>query len=71
MEGINKNDFINILSKRIIEGRAALFVGAGISVGSGNPSWDDLMKPIADELKLDIDKEYDLFQLAEYYVRGI
>lgn len=52
------------------QGNVILFVGAGVSIGLGIPSWDDLISKIAEEL--DYDPEiYSTFgenlALAEYY----
>ena len=38
------------ITSEVQRNNAILFVGAGISVGSGLPSWLELMRPLADEL---------------------
>ena len=60
--------FIREYSKEIEEKNAAIFAGAGLSVGAGYVEWRKLLKPIADELKLDIEREHDLVSLAQYHV---
>jgi len=59
--------FSNKFVKDILNDNAALFVGAGLSVSSGLVDWKNLLREIADELNLDVDKENDLIALAQYY----
>jgi len=47
---------------------AALFVGAGLSMAAGFKSWPNLLRGVAAELKLDVDKETDLVTLAQFHV---
>ena len=47
---------------------AALFVGAGLSVGAGFVDWKKLLKEIAEDLGLDVDRESDLIALAQFHV---
>lgn len=58
---------VDNLSKEMAEGNLAIFAGAGFSQGAGFVNWKTLLKPIADELDLDIDKETDLVALAQYH----
>lgn len=57
-------DFVNDLA----ENNAAIFAGAGMSKAAGYVNWSELLEDIADELGLEIDKEYDLISLAQYHV---
>lgn len=50
------------------EGRAAIFAGAGLSVSAGYVNWAGLLKDVANELNIKIDKHTDLVELAQYYV---
>lgn len=59
--------FINKYVKALNEENAAIFAGAGISVPAGYVNWKLLLKDVAEELKLEIDKENDLIALAQYY----
>jgi len=59
--------FVNRYLKAIKDENAAIFAGAGLSVGSGLVNWKGLLKDIAHELQLNIDKEHDLIALAQYY----
>ncbi len=50
------------------EGVAAFFVGAGLSRAAGYVDWRGLIRDIAEELGLDVDRESDLIALAQYHV---
>lgn len=58
--------FIDRYVKEIRENNAAVFLGAGFSKSAGYVDWKSLLKNIAEDLGLDIDKEYDLVSLAQY-----
>jgi NAD-dependent SIR2 family protein deacetylase len=61
-------NFIKNYTKELLEDNAAIFVGAGLSVSSGYVNWRDLLRDIANDLKLDIDRENDLIAIAQYHV---
>lgn len=64
---MNKQRLINEFSKSIIQGNAAIFLGAGLSVGAHFKDWKGLLREPAEEIGLDVEKEqYDLISLAEY-----
>ena len=56
-------DFIESLEDR----SAAIFAGAGLSVGAGHVDWKGLLEDIATEIGLDIKKEEDLIAVAQYH----
>lgn len=56
-------DFVN----DIVEESAAIFAGAGMSSAAGFVNWRALVKPFAEVLSLDINKEDDLIAIAQYY----
>ncbi|WP_439608537.1 SIR2 family protein [Hydrogenophaga sp.] len=58
---------VELLSKELEEGNLAIFAGAGFSRNAGFVDWKTLLKPIADELDLDVEKEWDLVTLAQYH----
>ena len=58
---------IDALSSEIQAENLAIFAGAGMSAASGFVDWANLLRPIADELLLDIDKETDLVSLAQHH----
>lgn len=59
--------FIKDFLKEIREDNAAIFAGAGLSASAGYVNWRELLRPIAQELRLDVDKESDLVAVAQYY----
>ena len=59
--------FIERYVKEIKENNAAMFLGAGFSKSSGFVDWKGLLKDVALELELNIDKESDLVSLAQYH----
>ena len=66
MSGVSKNQFLKMYSKAIADGNSAIFVGAGMSVGSGMVDWRGLLREIATDLGLDVDEETDLIAVAQY-----
>lgn len=58
--------FIDRYVKEIRNNNAAIFAGAGFSKSAGYVDWKYLLKNIAEELGLDVEKEYDLVSLAQY-----
>lgn len=60
--------FIEHFVKEIEGGNAAIFAGAGLSVPTGCVNWRELLREIAKELGLDIDRESDLVSVAQYHV---
>ncbi len=64
---IKKEELIRKYSKAIQEGNAAVFGGAGLSRPSGFVDWKGLLRPLASDIDLDVDKETDLLSVAQYY----
>src|SRR4051812_42003052 len=60
--------FLNEYFADIEAGNAAVFAGAGLSVPAGFVDWRNLLRDIAEELDLDIDRETDLVSLAQFHV---
>lgn len=59
--------FIKKFSKEISDRNAAIFAGAGLSVAAGCVDWKGLLRDVAVDLGLDVDKEYDLISVAQYH----
>jgi len=59
--------FVREYLGEIREDNAAIFAGAGLSTNAGYVNWRQLLKPIAEELHLDIEKENDLISIAQYH----
>ena len=64
---MRRSTFIKKYIKAINDGSAAVFAGAGLSVPSGYVSWKELLRPIAEEIGLSIDREHDYLAIAQYY----
>lgn len=60
--------FVSSFVKEIEEDNGSVFVGAGLSVGAGFVDWRSLLKPIADDLDIEISRETDLVALAQFHV---
>jgi NAD-dependent SIR2 family protein deacetylase len=60
--------FINEAVSQLEEGNLAVFIGAGISAPAGFVNWKELLRPLAEDIDLDINKEHDLVTLAQYHV---
>ena len=59
--------FINDFVVEINNGDAAIFAGAGLSASLGFVNWKGLLKDLAEELHLDVEKEHDLISVAQYH----
>ena len=66
MADISKEQFLKEYSRAVADGNAAMFIGAGMSVGSDMVDWRGLLRDIAQGLGLDVDEESDLIALAQY-----
>lgn len=67
MISLDSKIFIKKYSDAILEGDAAIFAGAGLSRPSGYVIWKELLREIAKDVRLDIDKENDLISVAQFY----
>ncbi len=61
-------EFIRTYSQALTDHNAAVLVGAGLSIPAGLVNWKDLMRSIATEVGLDVEKENDLVALAQYHI---
>lgn len=61
------SEFIREYTRAVTEGYAAVFAGAGLSRSSGFLNWKELVRPFADDIGLDIEKENDLISITQYY----
>lgn len=62
--------FIRRYTQALESGDVALFAGAGLSRAAGFVDWRLLLKDIAAELHLDINRETDLIAIAQYHVNA-
>lgn len=61
-------EFLKSYTIAIEESNAAVFAGAGLSKPAGFVNWKELLRDIAEEISLNIDKESDLIAVAQYHV---
>lgn len=65
----NRKNFLRDFPEALADDAGAFFVGAGVSVGAGYPSWKGLLKDIGDELGVSSDDVADLAALAQWAIR--
>src|SRR3954454_11688286 len=66
--GVEPHDLVNQFGQAMLDGNASLFVGAGLSVAAGLPSWGAILEPARVDAQLPEMSDYPL--LAEYYVQN-
>lgn len=64
-----RDRFLAEFPRAIADDAAAIFIGAGVSIGAGYPSWKDLLRDIGEELGVDTKDISDLAALAQWSVR--
>jgi len=62
--------FVTSFLAEIEAGNAAIFAGAGLSAPAGFVDWANLVRPLAEELHLNVDKESDLVAVAQFHVNA-
>jgi NAD-dependent SIR2 family protein deacetylase len=62
--------FIDDYLGEMVDGNAAIFAGAGLSVPAGYVDWRALLRPLSDELGLQINLENDLVAVAQFHVNA-
>jgi len=62
-----KQRLVDEIVKELNDDNFAIFAGAGLSSGAGFVDWKALLKPIAEELDLDVERENDLIAVAQYH----
>lgn len=68
-DNAERKRLVRELTKELKEENLAVFIGAGLSAPAGFVSWTELLRPVAEELNLNVDKEVnDLVSLAQYYI---
>lgn len=66
----DQSRLVELLSGELEQGNLAIFAGAGFSRPAGFVDWKELLRPIADDLDLDVEKEWDLVTLAQYHANA-
>jgi hypothetical protein len=64
----NIDSFVETFVQAIHDETAAIFAGAGLSIPAGMVNWKDLLRDIAKEIGLDVDREDDLVTVAQFHV---
>jgi hypothetical protein len=64
-----RDRFLREYPRAVADDAAAVFVGAGVSVGAGYPSWKDLLHEIGEELGVSSGDVSDLAALAQWSIR--
>lgn len=64
---VSKKKLIKEIEKAIKSNEIGAFIGAGLSIPAGFCSWKELLREPAEEIGLDVEKENDLVNLAQYY----
>lgn len=70
MSTCSREEFIRDYAIQIQNQSASLFIGSGLSRQAGYTDWKGLLKEVAEDIGLNVDKEHDLISLAEYYVNA-
>ncbi|MFC5314203.1 SIR2 family protein [Azospirillum rugosum] len=65
---MQRREFVETYARCLRQGSGSAFLGAGVSMGAGYPSWRDLLRDIAAELKLELDREPDLPGLVQFHL---
>lgn len=60
--------FIRAFVDELVDNNVAVFAGAGLSASLGYVNWKELLRSVAEELGLDIDRETNLVALAQYHL---
>ena len=62
--------FIDDYFRDVETGDAGIFAGAGLSVPAGFVDWRELLRPLANEIDLDIMRESDMVAVAQFHVNA-
>lgn len=66
-----KKVFIDNLTNQLKLSNLSFFLGAGVSVGAGFPSWEELLEDIANDIGIDLKKETDYYRVFQYCVNEL
>ncbi|HWT07310.1 MAG TPA: SIR2 family protein [Xanthomonadales bacterium] len=63
-----RRKLIEDLGAELRRGSAAVFLGAGLSLAAGYPTWQELLEDAARALRLDIKEDADLVEVAQFII---
>jgi len=66
----HRQRFLNDFPKSLLNDSGAVFVGAGVSMAAGYPSWMQLLKEIGEELGVSSSDVHDLAALAQWSIQS-
>ena len=64
---ISRKNLIKEIEKAIVSEEIAAFIGAGLSVPAGFPTWSELLNEPAGEINLVVELERELVTFDQYY----
>lgn len=64
------NRFLKEYPNALNDGTGAIFVGAGVSMAAGYPSWSSLLEDIGEELGVSSNNVHDLAALAQWSIQA-
>ena len=65
---IKREEFVKKFAEKCKNNSAAIFLGAGMSVDAGLPSWKNLFLPLAEEMDINIENtKYQIYDIAQFY----
>jgi hypothetical protein len=67
---MDKISFINKVAKQISKNKCDIFIGSGISCASKVPSWFEFLKPLANDIDIELLDNDDLPLIAQYIVNN-
>lgn len=68
MAKTGRTRFLREFPASLHEGHGAIFVGAGVSMAAGYPSWSSLLRDIGEELGVRSSDVHDLAALAQWHI---
>ena len=66
-----KKAFIDNFINQLRLSNLSFFLGAGVSIGAGFPSWEELLEDIAGDIGIDLKKETDYYRIFQYCVNEL
>jgi hypothetical protein len=68
MSTVPLDTFLEAYLAALMDRRAAVFAGAGLSMPAGYVNWMALLRPLAEDVGLDVTRERDFLRVAQYAI---